>query len=159
MTVSFSLLVAFWKPFHCLHIEPSTLVQGRKVMYTAQQRHNNAYITVIPPSLICDSFSSREASRESSGPAFLRICRLFMECGFTVKPTACCLCFPAALQKLPSVFTLHHRDFLTACDPTFFRQRKWKCTANTQTHTYSKGLLVCSGSVWEDLRTVIMLLD
>lgn len=49
MTVSFSLLIAFWKPFHSLHIEPSTLVQGRKVMYTAQQHHNNAYITVIPP--------------------------------------------------------------------------------------------------------------
>lgn len=92
---------------------------GEKVMSAIQLHHNNAYITVIPPELICDSLSSREASHEGSGSTFLRIYSLFMKCGFPVKAAACCLCFPAALQKLPSVCTLHHRGFHTACERTF----------------------------------------
>lgn len=118
---------------------------GEKVMYAVQQHHNSAYTTVIPPELICDSLSSREASHESSGSTFLRICTLFMECGFTVKPTACCLCFPAALQKLPSVCTLHHRDFLTACDHTFLPKPVEVHRQHTNTHSSP----VISGTVWE----------
>lgn len=111
-----------------------TLWCREKLPYAVQQHHNSAYITVIPPELIWDTLSSREASHQSVSSTFLRTCSVFMECGVTVKLTARWLCF-AAPQKLPSVCSLHHKDFLAACEGTFLPM-SGKRTANTQTHAF-----------------------